>query len=94
MDYLYSGGLNILGCYLYSGGLSLLCWAVFIPLAVHFWCYLYSGGPSVFWWAAYNLSLFSCRQSTKIVDYFFQFCVHNLHSILQNVCFIELPCQP
>ena len=33
--------------------------------------YLYSGGPSVFWWAAYNLSLFSCGQSTKIVDYFF-----------------------
>ena len=54
MDYLYSGGLNILGCYLYSGGLSLLCWAVFIPLAIHFWCvifillgYLYSGGPYV-----------------------------------------------
>ena len=95
MDYLYSGGLKILGCYLYSGVLSLLCWAVFIPLAVHFWCYLYSGGPSVFWWAAYNLSLLSCGQSNEIVDYFFfQLCVHTLHSILQNVCFIELPCQP
>ena len=133
MDYLYSGGLNILVCYLYSGGLSLLCWAVFIPLAVHFWCvifinllgclysgglklfcwavfvlvgclysggpyvlvdYLYSGGPSVFWWAAYNLSLLSCGQFNEIVDYFFQLCVHTLHSILQNVCFIELPCQP
>ena len=44
----------ILVDYLYSGRLSLLCWAVFIPLAVHFWCVifillgcLYSGGPYV-----------------------------------------------
>ena len=49
--YLYSGGLNILVCYLYSGRLSLLCWAVFIMLAMHFLCvifvlvgHLYSGG--------------------------------------------------
>ena len=56
--YLYSGGLDILVCYLYSGGLSLLCWDVFILLAVYVWCvifimlgYLYSGGLSLFWWA-------------------------------------------
>ena len=41
-----------------------------------------------------GLSLFSCGQSTEIVDYIFQLSVHTLHSILQNVCFIELPCQP
>ena len=115
-------------CYLYSGGLSLLCWDVFILLAVHVWCvifimyvglsvfwwaicilvgYLYSGGLSVFWWAICILvghlysggmpivcHYFSCGQSTEIVDYIFQLCVHTLHSILQNVCFIELPCQP
>ena len=94
---LYSVGRTCLVCYLYYVGLS-----VFILVG-----YLYSGGLSVFWWAICILvghlysggmpivcHYFSCGQSTEIVDYIFQLCVHTLHSILQNVCFIELPCQP
>ena len=84
------------------GVLYLLCWAICILVGC-----LYSGGLSVFWWAICILvghlysggmpivsHYFSCGQSTEIVDYIFQLCVHTLHSILQNVCFIELPCQP
>ena len=86
--YLYSGGLDILVCYLYSGylccvGLSLFCWLyMFDVLSLLCWAIcilvgcLYSGGPSVFWWAAYSLSLYSCGQSTEIVDYIFQLCPH------------------
>ena len=99
---LYSVSRTCLVCYLYYVGLSVFWWAVFILVG-----YLYSGGLSVFWWAIcilvghlYSCGMpivchyFSCGQSTEIVDYIFQLCVHTLHSILQNVCFIELPCQP
>ena len=101
MGCLYSGGLSLFWWTEYFGVLSLFWWAIFVVLGclysigrTFFVDYLYSGGPSVFWWAAYNLSLLSCGQSNEILDYFFQLCVHTLHSILENVCFIELPCQP
>ena len=71
-----------------SSGLSIFWWLSL------FWWTGYFGRLSLFWWDAYSLSLFSCGQSTEIVDYFCQLCVHTSHSILQNVCFIELPCQP
>ena len=80
---LYSVGRTCLVCYLYYVGLSVFWWAVFILVG-----YLYSGGMPIV------CHYFSCGQSTEIVDYIFQLCVHTLHSILQNVCSIELPCQP
>ena len=70
------------GLYIYFGGLS------FISVG-----HLYSGGLILFCWAV--LFIYSAEPSTDIVFVSgYKLCVHTLHSILQDVCFIELPCQP
>ena len=110
VGYLCCVGMSLFCWLYMFGVLSLLCWAICILVGCGLFIlvgYLYSGGLSVFWWAICILvghlysggmpivcHYFSCGQSTEIIDYIFQLCVHTLHSILQNVCFIELPCQP
>ena len=106
---LYSVGRTCLVCYLYYVGLSVFWWAVFIlvgylysgGLSVFWWAicilvgyHLYSGGMPIV------CHYFSCGQSTEIGgltifgSILWAICPHFAQHILQNVCFIELPCQP